>query len=82
MYTVRQLGFKHFEVANFTDYSEPVAVYSIRDSRCSCPARKPCKHMNVLKMFNSLDSGAWCFEICDNGVIKPYSIAMMEIEEK
>jgi hypothetical protein len=82
MYTVRQIGFKDYQVANFSDYAEPIAVYRVRDNRCSCPARKPCKHQSIVNNFISLDAGAWCFEMLDNGVVQPHYIAMMEFEEK
>jgi hypothetical protein len=81
MYTVRQIGFKDYQVANFTDYSEPVAVYRVRDNRCSCPARiKNCKHQKIVECFNTLDLGVWGFELLDNGVVQPHHLAMMEIE--
>jgi hypothetical protein len=80
MYTVRQVGFKEYQVANFTDYAEPVAVYKVRDNRCSCPARNPCKHQKIVEFFKTLESGAWGFEMLDNGVVQPHHLAMMEIE--
>jgi hypothetical protein len=60
-----------YEVANFGDRKEPEAVYTVRKTRCTCPAawgRKSCKHVSLVNRFKSLREGAWWFEIVDNEI--------------
>lgn len=72
MYTVRKLLPDVYEVANFGDRKDADAVYTIRKTKCTCPAawgRKTCKHVGLVNRFKTLREGAWWFEIVDNEII-------------
>jgi hypothetical protein len=78
MYVIKQLFRDEFQVANFdSDYRYPVAVYRIQGVRCSCPARNPCKHQNIVSAFKELEQGAWGFEFVGTKV-QPISLSMFE----
>jgi hypothetical protein len=68
MYIFRKLYADVFQVALFEDRREPTSVYRISPKGCSCPAKSPCKHQNMLKQFKSLDSGFWGFEVTDKQI--------------
>lgn len=54
MYTVRKIDFEEFQIAKWEDRKEPEAVYTVRNSRCSCPASyrsKTCKHKKLVSEY-------------------------------
>ena len=79
MYTVRETFKDVFQVANFdSDYREPIAVYRVSGKRCSCPARNPCKHQDIVRSFKELEPGAWGFEFVGKQV-QPLSLQILEV---
>lgn len=47
-YLIRKVH-NDFEITKFEDTAEPVAVYSIKSRKCSCPSRyRSCKHISIL----------------------------------
>lgn len=72
MYTVRKILTDVYEVANFGDRKDADAVYTVRKTKCSCPAawgRKSCKHVSLVNRFKTLREGLWWFEIVDSEVV-------------
>ena len=73
MYTVREKFKNIFEIANFTDYKEPDAVYYVKKGRCSCPASyrsKKCKHIALVDEFvKSNKEHIYLYELTDNNVV-------------
>jgi hypothetical protein len=76
MYLVRKVYTDVFQVSSFEDYKEPVSVYRLQGKRCSCPARNPCKHQDIVKKFKELEPGAWAFEL-QGKEVKHYAIDNM-----
>lgn len=79
MYVVKQLYSDTFKIANFEDRKNPTGTYTIRGRKCSCPARNPCKHQSIVKMFKELEPGVWGFEISNN-VVQPYHLSLLHID--
>jgi hypothetical protein len=72
MYTVKKKLTDVYEVTNFGDRKEPDAVYTIRKTKCTCPAawgKKTCKHVGLVNRFKTLKEGAWWFEIVGTEII-------------
>jgi hypothetical protein len=79
MYTVKQIFTDTFQVANFdSNYRYPVATYRIQGKRCSCPARNPCKHQDLVRTFKQLEPGAWGFEFVGKNV-QPFALRAFEL---
>jgi hypothetical protein len=79
MYTVKQIFSDTFQVANFdSDYRYPIATYRIQGKRCSCPARNPCKHQDIIRSFKELEPGAWAFEFIGKQ-IQPIALHLFEV---
>lgn len=74
MYTLREISKNIFEVAKFSDYKEPDAIYIIKNNKCSCPASyktKNCKHKKLLTTFNEVkqEDHIYSFDLVNDKVI-------------
>lgn len=72
-YLIRKIK-DNFEVAKFTDYSEPEDVYTIKKGKCNCPASyrsNNCKHKKLVEAYTTVPS---YYEIVND------SIKVTEIE--
>lgn len=80
MYLVRKKVAGEYEVANFVDHKNPDAVYTVKKTKCSCPAawgKRSCKHISLVNKFKSLGEGSWWFEF-NNGEIIPHRIVAFD----
>lgn len=78
MYLVRKKFTDEYEVANFGDNKDPDAVYTVRKTKCTCPAawgKRNCKHVSLVNKFKTLGEGSWWFEINNSEIISHRIVA-------
>lgn len=73
MYLVRQVKKDIYEVAKFEDSNFPTDVYTVKSTKCNCPASyrsKKCKHNLLVDEFKKVKKGIFAFELTSSNEVR------------